>query len=217
MSKNYSIVVADDHEIVRHGVKFTLQNHFDMDVIFEASSYSDLLTVLEKTPNIDLLILDLNLGDNNGVNSIYKLVTKYPSLKILVLSMYPEDPYALQSIKAGAKGYVSKASISDELIVSVESIINGGMYINEKLLEDMPLDFKLEEQIPTNPLEILSSRELEVLKLVGQGLTYKEIAKKLNLSPKTVSTYRTRILDKLSLENTNQLIQFISANNMGSI
>jgi len=216
MDNLYDIIIADDHEIVRQGIKFTLENKIEFHIKDEASSYAELLLKLEKD-SYDILILDLNLGDNSGIDTISELHSIYPSMKILVLSMYPEDPYALQSIKAGAKGYVSKGSISDELSQALEALIKGLIYIKEELLDDLPLDVKLEEQTPINPLETLSSREYEVFSLLSEGLAYKDIAQQMGLSPKTVSTYRSRILEKLSLSNTNQLIQYALANKLGKI
>jgi DNA-binding NarL/FixJ family response regulator len=188
----------------------------NLSVSAEASSYNQLLDLLLQN-SYDILILDLNLGDNSGIDTVNELHTMYPSMKILILSMYPEDPYALQSIKAGAKGYVSKGSISDELSIALQSIMDDKIYIKKELLDDLPLDVKLEEQTPVNPLETLSSREYEVFSLLSEGLAYKEIAQKMGLSPKTVSTYRSRILEKLSLSNTNQLIQYALANKLGKV
>jgi DNA-binding NarL/FixJ family response regulator len=216
MNSSHNIIIADDHEIVRQGIKFTLENQMNFHISSEASSYSQLRDILEQN-SCDVLILDLNLGDNIGIDTINELSIMYPDMKILVLSMYPEDPYALQSIKAGAKGYVSKASISDELSKALGKIINGGIYIKDELLDNLPLDVKLDEQLPTNLIETLSDREYEVFSLLSEGLAYKDIAKKLELSPKTISTYRSRILEKLSLSNTNQLIQYALANKLGKI
>jgi len=217
MQKHLNIIVADDHDIVRQGIRFTLSNQYDMDVLAEASSYAELISVLEQEDSVDLLILDLNLGDKSGIDTISQLHQAYPSLKILVLSMYPQDFYALQSIQAGAYGYVSKESMTDELQNAIASIIDGKKYLHQDILDTMPLDTDLDNIKLQNPLESLSSREYEVFMLISEGLTYKEISEKLGLSPKTVSTYRTRILDKLSLSNTNQLIQFASANKLGKI
>jgi DNA-binding NarL/FixJ family response regulator len=217
MQKHLNIIVADDHDIVRQGIRFTLANQYDMDILAEASSYAELISVLEREDSVDLLILDLNLGDKSGIDTISQLHQSYPSLKILVLSMYPQEPYALQSIQAGAYGYVSKESMSDELQNAIASIIDGKKYLHQDILDTMLLDTDLDNIKLKNPLESLSSREYEVFELISEGLTYKEISERLELSPKTVSTYRSRILEKLSLSNTNQLIQFASANKLGKI
>jgi RNA polymerase sigma factor (sigma-70 family) len=218
MYKYLNIVVADDHDIVRQGIRFTLSNKYDIDILAEASSYNELLSILEsKQEDIDLLILDLNLGDKSGIETISLLHNQYPKIKILVLSMYPQEPYALQSIQAGAYGYVSKEAIADELQNAIGYIINGKKYIHQDILDTLPLDVDLDNIKLQNPLETLSSREYEVFMLISEGLTYKEISQRLGLSPKTVSTYRSRILEKLSLSNTNQLIQFASANKLGKV
>ena len=214
----YKVVIADDHEIVRHGVRFILEDRDDICVEAEVASFTELMEVLDGNIDCDLVILDLNLGDNSGIETISKVHKEHSGCDILVLSMYPEEPYALQSIKAGAKGYVSKGAISDELYNAINDIRNGKRYVNKSILDNLPLDSSLDDDIKIqNPLESLSNREYEVYSLLSEGLAYKDIAQKLNLSPKTISTYRSRILEKLSLSNTNQLIQFASANKLGKI
>jgi DNA-binding NarL/FixJ family response regulator len=148
MHKHLNIVVADDHDIVRQGIRFTLSNKYDIDILAEASSYNELLSILEsKQEDIDLLILDLNLGDKSGIETISLLHNQYPKIKILVLSMYPQEPYALQSIQAGAYGYVSKEAIADELQNAIGYIINGKKYIHQDILDTLPAAQSVE---PTN-------------------------------------------------------------------
>jgi len=200
------IVIADDHEIVRSGLMMLIDRQEGMQVEAEASSYGELVSLLEKE-NYDLLILDLNLGDKNGLESIEQVNSLFPGLPILVLSTYPEEPYAVQTFKAGASGYLNKTVISDELIKAIEKITEGKKYISESLAENLAYGFSLEKS-GKNPVELLSKRELEILTHIASGKAYKEIAHKLNLSPKTVSTYRTRILEKLNLSSTAQLLRF---------
>jgi len=183
-----------------------------MKVQEEASSYSELIELLEEE-NIDLLILDLNLGDTNGIESIENVSNSFPTLPILILSTYPEEPYAIQTFKAGASGYLNKTVISSELIKAIHKITAGKKYISESLAENLAYGFSLEKR-DTDPVELLSKREFEVLSLIASGKTYKEIAGKLDLSPKTVSTYRTRILEKLNLTNTSQLLRFAYEHNI---
>jgi DNA-binding NarL/FixJ family response regulator len=183
-----------------------------MKVQKEASSYSELIELLEEE-NIDLLILDLNLGDTNGIESIENVSNSFPTLPILILSTYPEEPYAIQTFKAGASGYLNKTVISSELIKAIHKITAGKKYISESLAENLAYGFSLEKR-DTDPVELLSKREFEVLSLIASGKTYKEIAGKLDLSPKTVSTYRTRILEKLNLTNTSQLLRFAYEHNI---
>lgn len=200
------IILADDHEIVRSGLMMLIQQQENMEVEAQASSYEELIALLEKE-TYDLLILDLNLGDKNGLESIENVSNLFPKLPILVLSTYPEDPYAVQTFKAGASGYLNKKVISDELSTAIQKITSGKKYISESLAENLAYGFSLEKS-SKNPVELLSKREFEILSLIASGYAYKEIAEKLDLSPKTVSTYRSRILEKLNLTNTTQLLRF---------
>ena len=208
------IAIADDHEIVRNGLIMLIEQEKEMRVEAEASSYTELISLLEEE-NIDLLILDLNLGDKNGIESIENVSNFFPELPILVLSTYPEEPYAIQTFKAGASGYLNKTVISSELIKAIHKITAGKKYISESLAENLAYGFSLEKS-KTDPIELLSKREYEVLSLIASGQTYKDIASKLDLSPKTVSTYRTRILEKLNLTSTAQLLRFAYENNISS-
>lgn len=208
------VAIADDHEIVRNGLIMLIDQEKDMEVQVEASSCTELISKLKKEC-ADLLILDLNLGDKNGIESIENVSNLFPELPILVLSMYPEEPYAIQTFKAGASGYLNKTVISSELIKAIHKITSGKKYISESLAENLAYGFSLEKS-NKDPIELLSKREYEVLSLIASGQTYKDIASKLDLSPKTVSTYRTRILEKLNLTSTAQLLRFAYENNISS-
>lgn len=208
------IAIADDHEIVRSGLIMLIAKEKDMKVQIEASSCTELVSKLKKE-SADLLILDLNLGDKNGIESIENVSNLFPTLPILVLSTYPEEPYAIQTFKAGASGYLNKTVISSELIKAIHKITAGKKYISETLAENLAYGFSLEKS-KKDPIELLSKREYEVLSLIASGQTYKDIASKLDLSPKTVSTYRTRILEKLNLTSTAQLLRFAYENNIAS-
>ena len=209
-----NIVIADDHEIVRSGLVMLIEQRKEMTVQAQASSCAELISLLGKE-SYDLLILDLNLGDINGLESIEYVSSSFPALPILVLSTYPEDPYAIQTFKAGASGYLNKTVISSELIKAILKITEGKKYISESLAENLAYGFNLEKS-SKNPVELLSKREFEILALIASGQAYKEIASKLNISPKTVSTYRTRILEKLNLNNTSQLLRFAYEQNIAN-
>ncbi len=210
----YKIIIADDHEIVRSGVKFTIVAQENLHIEDEASSFAELIDLLSQNL-YDFLILDLNLGDKNGIRSIREISDKFSTLPILVLSMFPEDPYALQSIYAGASGYLNKKMVSDELLLAINTIIEGETYMSQAYMETLPYGTNLDKR-PKNSIESLSKREFEVYSLITSGVAYKEIAEKLALSPKTVSTYRTRILEKLELSNINQLIHFALQDSLGN-
>lgn len=210
-TKCYKVIIADDHQVVRSGVKLILSKKENIEVMGEASSYGELTDILEDT-TCDIVILDLNLGDNNGIQNIREISDRYKEISIIVLSMFPEDPYALQSIQSGAKAYVSKNSIADELLDAIDSIVKNKIYLNQAYLDTLPYGTEFIKTAKSS-IASLSGREYKVFALLVAGIKPKEIAEKLDISPKTVSTYRTRILTKLSLDNTNQLIQFAIRNN----
>ncbi|OQX50408.1 MAG: hypothetical protein B5M46_00540 [Epsilonproteobacteria bacterium 4484_20] len=200
------IAIADDHEIVRNGLAMVIEMQEEMEVVRQASSYAELADTLAQT-DVDLLILDLNLGDVNGLGAIENVIAAHPELPVLVLSAYPEKTYALRAFKSGASGYLNKAVVSSELIDAISSVIEGKKYISHTFEEDLEYGTSLEkEELDLNTL--LSKREFEVLSLIAGGYTSKEIAQALDLSPKTVSTYKTRIMEKLMVKTSSQLFRF---------
>ena len=208
----YRIIIADDHDIVRSGLELILSRETELELTAMASNYEELTTLIENGEQADLLILDLNLGDRNGLGAIRELRERFGSLPILVLSMYPEELYALQAIKAGAAGYLNKRAISGELLIAIQKVLAGEKYISKAVEEELHYGTNLEEERSAG--ELLSERELQVLSLLAAGKSATEIGEHLSISPKTVSTYRARMLEKLSLDNTAQLIQFALQNNI---
>ncbi len=212
--EEYRIMIADDHEIVRSGLRLLIERCAGMKIVAEASSFSELMQRLG-TAECDLLILDINLGDRNGIDSIKEVLRRAPALKVLVLSMYPDELYSVQAIRSGAMGYLNKSAVSQELVKAIEDVLAGEQYISQPVSDNLLYGTVLEKDL-RRPEEQLSAREFEVLSLIATGMANKEIAQKLGLSPKTVSTYRMRILEKLMLENTSQLIQYALQNNIVS-
>ena len=206
------IFIADDHDIVRSGLDLIISREEDLELGGMASCYEELLQLLGSGAPVDLLVLDLNLGDRNGLGTIRELHETFPDLPILVLSMYPEELYAMQAIRAGASGYLNKRAISGELVAAIHRVLSGEKYISEAVEEELLYGTTLEEE--KSAREILSERELQVLSLLAAGKSTSEIGELLSISPKTVSTYRARMLEKLSLENTAQLIQYALQNNI---
>jgi len=200
------VMVADDHQIVRAGVGLILRS-LDMVIEMDESSSFAMLEEKLRHKEYDLLILDLNLGDKNGIYTIQEVSSAYPLLPTLVLSMHPENPYAIQSIQAGAKGYLNKTVLSENLIEAVKVVSSGATYLTKEYQETLPFGTKL-TKCKDRLLDSLSQREYEVYTALSEGLCFSKIAQKLNISPKTVSTYRTRILEKLSLSTTEQLVAF---------
>lgn len=206
------IIVADNYELIRSGLQLILQQNEHFHIAAEATSFSDLLVLLEDD-HFDLLILDFNLGDKNGLETIDIIRRAYPMLPILILSSFPEENYAIHALKAGASGYLNKSVFSSELLMAIEKVAAGKKFISESLSEKLLYGLSLDKD-QQNPVNRLSKREFEVLTLFASGKKYKEIATQLDLSPKTVSTYRTRIMDKLDLSTTAQLLRFAYEHNL---
>lgn len=201
-----NIIIADDHELVRKGLRLIIDETRGMRVAAEASSAHELLTLLDKTA-FDLIILDLNLGDTHGVESVGLVNARFPDMPILVLSSSPEELYAVQSFKEGASGFLNKAVIGDVLVAAINRVANGKKYIAPSLESTLLYGTDLEKK-SFSTSSLLSKRELEVLTLISEGKSYKEIAADLGVSPKTVSTYRARVLEKLNLSSTTELLHF---------
>ena len=197
------ILVADDHAVVRRGVLQILEEAADLVVAGEASTGSQVLRLVQKN-DYDVLVLDVNMPEGSGLEVLYQLRTLRPRLRILILSMYPERQFAVRALKAGAAGYLTKESAPDELIAAVRRVAQGGRYITQALAEELAAN--LVEDTSVSPVERLSDREFQVMRLLATGKTVSEIAAELCLSVKTVSTYRARILEKMNLRNTAEII-----------
>jgi DNA-binding NarL/FixJ family response regulator len=159
-----------------------------------------------------MVLLDVSMPETNTVELLQEIKVKYPKLPILILSMLPEDQYAIRMLKAGASGYVTKASAADQLISAIRKVSTGGRFVSPELAEKLAFDLNNGNTRP--PHELLSEREYQVLCLVGTGKQIKEIADDLSLSIKTVSTYRTRILEKMSMSNNAELIHYVIKNQL---
>jgi DNA-binding NarL/FixJ family response regulator len=201
------IAIADDHEMVRTALAIMLKRENSFNIILETSSLADLFDKLEKN-KCDILILDLNLEDSSGIATVKAVCNRYPEIKVLVLSAFPEEEFAQRAFDAGAKGYLHKSAQPNELYLAIKTLVGGNYYLNTRAKEILPLDIRLKKGAMTSSLSRLSRRELEVLRMVAMGLSGKQIAQKLGVSPKTVSTYRTRIVEKLGLHATSQLYRY---------
>jgi two-component system invasion response regulator UvrY len=204
------ILIADDHTIVRKGLKQILTEGMRNVEFGESANASETLLLVKK--KFDLLILDLSMPGRSGLDLLKDVKVQSPKLPILVLSMYPEDQYALRVIKAGAMGYLTKDSAPEELVNAVTKILNGGRYISAAL-SDQLIDLVQRPQ-QGEGYEQLSDREFQVLKLIASGKTASEIADSLSLSVKTVSTYRSRILEKLHLSSNAELTRYAMQNKL---
>ncbi len=205
------IVLCDDHPLLREGLKRILTQQADFRVVDEAGSGSELLSRLE-TGRFDVIILDITLPDMNGIDVLKAIQASEHHAAVLVLSMHPEQQYALRALKAGAAGYLQKESVPDELVTAVRRIAQGRKYVTASLAERLALD--LEDKSARPPHELLSDREYQVLCLLASGKGVKDIAHELQLSSPTVATYRARVLSKLGLSTTVELVRYALANKL---
>ncbi|HYA85966.1 MAG TPA: response regulator transcription factor [Nitrospirota bacterium] len=205
------ILIADDHAIVRKGLKQILAETSDMVVTGEASNGYE---VLEKVRNghFDVLLLDISMPGRSGLDILKELKAERPKLPVLVLSMYPEEQYAIRVLKAGASGYLTKESAPDELVVALRKVAQGKKYVSPSLAEKLAFDLEMDTTKPLH--EMLSDREYQVLCMVASGKTVGEIAENLSLSAKTISTYRARILDKMNMKNNAELTHYAIQNKL---
>ncbi|HOD38058.1 MAG: Response regulator UvrY [Candidatus Marinimicrobia bacterium ADurb.Bin030] len=198
-----NLLIVDDHPLIRQGLRQTFLDTNDIRVSGEASDSAYALAEIENH-NYDAVILDLSLPGRSGLDLLKQIKNLSPSLPVLILSVFPESQYAIRVLKAGADGYISKESHPDELIQAVRKIVTGGKYISPTLAEKLANSLTETTQNPTH--EILSDREFQTMLAIASGKTVKEIAAELNLSVKTISTYRTRILRKMHLKNNAEII-----------
>lgn len=199
------LLIADDHPIVREGLKRIVAECPDMTVVSEAGDGDELLELLRGSA-VDVLLLDISMPGPEFLELMRQLREEWPSVRVLVLSTHPEDQYAVRSLRAGAAGYLSKDRSPDRLADAVRRVFRGAKYVTEELADKLASELDPGNERPAH--EVLSDREYQVLCLLGAGHTAKEISQRLTLSPKTVSTYRTRVLEKLGLRSTPDLIRY---------
>lgn len=197
------ILIADDHTVVRRGVKEIVSEEPDMVVAGEVHSAQEVLELV-RTQQWDVLVLDISMPGRSGLDVLKELKQERPRLPVLVLSMHPEDQYAVRVLKMGAAGYLSKASTSEELVKAIRKVVARGRYVSPSLAEKLAVDLASNDERP--PHETLSSREYQVLCLIGSGKGVTEIAAELSLSVKTISMYRARILEKMNMKNNAELM-----------
>jgi len=201
------VLVVDDHPVVRHGLKLLLNLESDLMVCAEAEDESTALSALQSlTP--DVAIIDISLKNCDGIRLIKNVKRRYPGLQVLVLSMHDESLYAERALLAGASGYIMKQEAPESIIKAIRHIHKCNIYLSERMCAKMLNKFLSSNRAGPSPtLEILSDRELEVYRLIGKGLATREIADQLNLSIKTIETFRAKIKNKLKLKNAAELAQ----------
>ncbi|WP_026915192.1 response regulator [Christiangramia portivictoriae] len=200
----YRVLIADHHPIIFEGIKCVLQNNPALQVTGRVSSGTQLFSQLEKNAP-EVLIVELDLPQINGINAIRRIKQEFPEVKTLIFSSHPEEMYALSAIKAGAAGYISKHTDSETLEKAIYQVARGGIYLNRKITEKLNSGITRGKSLITK-FKKLSTRETEVLNLLSSGKRNKDIAEALDINEKTVSTYKTRLLKKLKVDNVADLI-----------
>jgi len=199
------ILVADDHAIVREGLKQIVRETSDMEVAGEAADGRQVFQMVAND-DWDVVLLDIGMPGKSGIDILKELKAEKPGLPVLMLSMYPEEQYAVRALKAGASGYLTKESVPDELINAIRKVSAGGKYVSSSLAEKLAYDLEADAEKPLH--ETLSDREYQVMNMIAKGETLKDIADELCLSIKTISTYRSRILEKMRMKNNAELMHY---------
>lgn len=206
-----NIMIADDHAIVRAGLKQILSDHPDMTVIDEASDGQELLEKIKKR-HPDVILLDISMPGRNGLEILKQIRVEKPALPVLVLSMHSEEQYAIRTIKAGAAGYLTKEAASEKLVEAIKKVHEGGRYISMTLAEKLAETLMIDMRRPAH--ENLTDREYQVFYNIACGKTVSEIASEMFLSVKTISTYRRRILNKMDMKNNSELTRYALENTL---
>ena len=200
------ILIADDHAIVRRGMKQLLLEQYPFARIGEASNVEDLIRLIVNQKKWDVVVCDMNMPGRSGLDAIMQIKEIAPGLPVLIMSMYPEDQYALRVLKSGAAGYLAKETIHDDIVKAIETVIKGKRYITLSLAEKLAESVNNETKKALH--EVLSDREFDVFKLLASGKTITEIAIQLSLSSTTVSTYRSRIMEKMKMKSNAELARY---------
>ena len=203
------VILCDDHAMVRRGIRDTISEATDIQVVGEAGSYPELRDLMRKS-ECDVLVLDLNMPGRGGLEVLGTLKEEGSTVKTLVVSMYPEDQYAIRCLRAGARGYLNKAGEPAELVAAIRTVMQGRKYVNADVAQMLvdTLNAPESEELHAS----LSERELQTLQKIASGKKLSEIAEELMLSPKTVSVYRARVLEKLHLANNAELTVYAIRN-----
>ncbi len=206
-----NILIADDHVLVREGLKKILKSESDMTVCGEASNASE---VFERVRNkeTDIVLLDISMPGSTGLEVLEGLKRDYPQLPVLILSMHPEDSFAVRAFKAGASGYITKGSAVEELVQAIRKIVGGGKYVTPTLAEKLASELEIDHT--RLPHEMLSNREFQIMRLIAAGKKISAIAEELALAPSTVNTYRVRILEKMNMRSNAELTRYAVENEL---
>ena len=204
MSQKIRILLADDHAVVRKGFRLILSTQPDMEIVGEAGNGKECVAMAADL-NPDIVVMDVAMPELNGIEATRRLAASNPQTRVLALSMHKDSVYVREILRAGAKGYLLKDALDTELLAAVRAVAKGEGYLHPAVSEAVLVDYR---RHVTDPLDLLSSREREVLQLIAEGKTNKDIATLLNLSVYTVDAHRGRIMEKLNLHSTGELVRF---------
>ena len=205
----YRVLLVDDHDVVRKGIRAILEDRFAAIAIREASSGDEALAGL--TEPFDAIVLDLSMPGRSGIDLLTEIKHRYPKLPVLIMSLHGEEQFAVRALRAGASGYLTKSAASEQLIAAFERIVRGGRYISEALAERLAVSASGGTDAPHDRL---SDREFEVMRGIASGESVSEIADRIHLSVKTVSTYRARLLDKMGMTTNAELTRYAIQNGL---
>jgi DNA-binding NarL/FixJ family response regulator len=209
--KVLNVLIADDHAIVRAGMRQILSTTNDIILSAEASDASEMLSMIRKE-KFDVILMDISMPGINGLDALKQLRYEFPTLPVLILSMYPEEQYAMRFIKAGASGYLTKGSATDELIIAIRKVSQGKKYISPALAELFASS--LDQDTDKMPHELLSDREYQCMLMIATGKTPRVIAEELSLSVKTVNNYRMRVLEKMNMKSNAEITGYVINNSL---
>ena len=205
MADKIHVLIADDHAIVRQGLKQILSETEDLLVTGEADDGAEALVLARQQP-WDVFLLDVSMPNRNGIDTLKQLKKEFPRLPVLILSMHPEEQYAVRALKAGASGYLTKQSAPEQLVTAIRQVASGKKYLSPAVAQQ--LADAISDHSDKSPHERITDREYQVLVLISAGKTLTQVAEQLNLGVATVSTYRARLLEKMGLRSTAELIRY---------
>ena len=200
-----NVLIADDHALIREGLKKTLGGEPDMKLVGDAGNIADLFKQLERLV-VNIVLLDITMPGESGLDALKELRQKYPHIPVLILSFHPEHRFAVRALKAGAAGYITKQSATEELVQAIRKIVSGGKYVSSALAEELATE--LDSESDKLPHERLSDREFQVMRLIAAGKKTSEIAEELSVTLSTVNTYRMRILEKMKMQSNVELARY---------
>ncbi|MBI4788993.1 MAG: response regulator transcription factor [Chloroflexi bacterium] len=206
-----NILIADDHALIREGFKKILKSQPDLTLVGEASNARELFARLAHL-NVDIVLLDISMPGESGLEALKELRQKYPRLPVLILSVHPEERFAVRALKSGAAGYITKESAVEELVQAIRKIVGGGKYVSVALAEHLADELEAGNGRPLH--EMLSNREFQVMRMIASGKKSSDIAEELSVSLSTVNTYRNRIFEKMKMQSNVDLTRYAIENHL---